>query len=65
MIYTQLNQFRVILEVPQSFRDSPDALDKLYVKAGITTTAATAGSGVSGSNNVSTLPSRPPARWCP
>ncbi len=57
VIYTQLNQFRVILEVPPSFRDSPDALDKIYVKAGVTTTAATAGSGVSGSNNVSTQPS--------
>jgi hydrophobe/amphiphile efflux-1 (HAE1) family protein len=57
VIYTQLNQFRVILEVPQSFRDSPDALDKLYVKAGITTTAATAGSGVSGSTNTATQPS--------
>ncbi len=57
VIYTQLNQFRVILEVPPDFRNSPDALDKIYVKAGVTTTAATAGSGVSGSNNLSVLPS--------
>ena len=33
VIYTQLNQFRVILEVEPGFRDSPDTLDKLYVKS--------------------------------
>ncbi|MDE2149334.1 MAG: efflux RND transporter permease subunit [Gammaproteobacteria bacterium] len=32
-IYTQLNQYRVILEVPPGFRASPEALDKLYVKS--------------------------------
>ena len=57
VIYTQLNQFRVILEVPPEFRDSPDALDKIYVKSGVTTTAAAAGSGVSGANNLATQPS--------
>ena len=33
IIFTQLNQFRVILEAEPSFRDSPEALDKIYVKA--------------------------------
>src|SRR5262249_13829505 len=32
-IFTQLNQYRVILEVKPGFRESPDALDRLYVKA--------------------------------
>ncbi|MEO6847381.1 MAG: multidrug efflux RND transporter permease subunit [Chthoniobacterales bacterium] len=32
-IFTQLNQFRVILEAAPQFRDSPDALDKIYVKS--------------------------------
>jgi multidrug efflux pump len=33
VIYTQLNQFRVILEVESRFRSTPDALDQLYVKS--------------------------------
>ena len=33
VIYTQLNQYRVILEVEPSFKSSPDALDKIYVKS--------------------------------
>jgi multidrug efflux pump len=33
VIYTQLNQFRVILEVEPSFRSSPDTMDQLYVKS--------------------------------
>ncbi|MHA3775567.1 multidrug efflux RND transporter permease subunit [Verrucomicrobiota bacterium sgz303538] len=33
IIFTQLNQFRVILEVEPSFRTSPDVLDKIYVKS--------------------------------
>ena len=32
-IYTEQNQYRVILEVPPDFRARPDALDKLYVRA--------------------------------
>lgn len=31
-IFTQLNQYRVVLEVRPDFRARPDALDKLYVK---------------------------------
>jgi multidrug efflux pump len=33
VIFTQLNQYRVVLEVSPEFRESPDALDKIYVKA--------------------------------
>jgi multidrug efflux pump len=33
IIFTQLNQFRVVLEVAPQFRDSPSALDKIYVNA--------------------------------
>ncbi|MBS0657874.1 MAG: multidrug efflux RND transporter permease subunit [Verrucomicrobia bacterium] len=32
-IFTQSNQFRVILEVQPEFRNSPETLDKLYVKS--------------------------------
>ncbi len=31
IIFTELNQFRVILEAQPGFRHSPDALDKIYV----------------------------------
>jgi hydrophobe/amphiphile efflux-1 (HAE1) family protein len=33
IIFTQMNQFRVILEVEPQFRQSPDLLDKIYVKS--------------------------------
>ena len=33
IIFTQLNQFRVILEVAPEFKAAPDALDKIYVSA--------------------------------
>jgi multidrug efflux pump subunit AcrB len=33
IIFTQLNQFRVILEVEPQFRESPAVLDKIYVKS--------------------------------
>jgi hydrophobe/amphiphile efflux-1 (HAE1) family protein len=32
-IYTQLNQYRVILETEQRFQTSPESLEKLYVKS--------------------------------
>ena len=32
-IFTAINQYRVVLEVPPEFRKRPDALDQLYVKA--------------------------------
>jgi len=33
IMFTQLNQYRVILEVEPRFQMSPDALDKIYVKS--------------------------------
>ena len=33
VIYTQLNQYRVVLEVENKFRAGPEALDKIYVKS--------------------------------
>jgi hydrophobe/amphiphile efflux-1 (HAE1) family protein len=33
IIFTQMNQFRVILEVEPQFRQSPNLLDKIYVKS--------------------------------
>ncbi len=33
IIFTQMNQFRVILEVEPQFRESPNLLDKIYVKS--------------------------------
>ena len=33
VIYTQLNQYRVVLEVENKFRLGPEALDKIYVKS--------------------------------
>ncbi|MGH8095488.1 MAG: multidrug efflux RND transporter permease subunit [Chthoniobacterales bacterium] len=33
IIFTQLNQFRVILEVEPNFRSSPSVLEKIYVKS--------------------------------
>jgi hydrophobe/amphiphile efflux-1 (HAE1) family protein len=32
-IFTQLNQYRVILEVDPDYQESPDALNKIYVKS--------------------------------
>ncbi|HEY5742189.1 MAG TPA: efflux RND transporter permease subunit, partial [Terrimicrobiaceae bacterium] len=34
VIFTQLNQYRVVLEVPEEFRSSINDLDKIYVKSG-------------------------------
>ena len=34
IMYTQLNQFHVILEVDPSYQRDPSALDKIYVKSG-------------------------------
>lgn len=33
VIFTQINQYRVVMEVPDVFRDTEDDLDKIYVKA--------------------------------
>ena len=46
-IFTQQNQYRVILEVPPEFRDRPDSLNQLYVKSNGSTTANGSASGTS------------------
>jgi len=33
LIFTELNQFRVIMDVQQPFRTAPETLDKIYVKS--------------------------------
>ena len=52
-IFTQQNQYRVVLEVPPEFRDGPEALDKLYVKSSGSTTA----NGVAASTSLSAVAS--------
>ncbi len=47
-IYTQSNQYRVVLEAAPQFRISPASLAALYVPAGITRAGATAGSAAQG-----------------
>ena len=46
-IFTQLNQYRVILEVSPEYQQDPDALSKIYVRANgqSSTSGAGAGSG--------------------
>ena len=34
MLFTQLNQYRVVLEVQPGFRDSPDDMARMYVRSG-------------------------------
>ncbi|MBL6752271.1 MAG: efflux RND transporter permease subunit [Nevskia sp.] len=46
-IYTELNQYRVVLEVPPEFRNRPDALDKLYVRASSSPATAASASATS------------------
>jgi multidrug efflux pump len=48
-IYTEQNQYRVILEVPPDFRARPDALDKLYVRAGSFASAGSANAAAANS----------------
>ena len=35
MLFTQLNQYRVVLEVAPRFRDTPQDLEQMYVRAGV------------------------------
>jgi len=42
-IFTQLNQYRVILEVLPQFQQTPDGLAKIYVRAGASASGATGG----------------------
>jgi hydrophobe/amphiphile efflux-1 (HAE1) family protein len=53
IIFTQLNQYRVVLEVAPEFRESPDALDKIHVKS---TTGALVPLGAFAKARVATTP---------
>jgi multidrug efflux pump len=49
IIFTQLNQFRVILEVAPEFKTAPDALDKIYVSANPSSATSTSANQLSSS----------------
>jgi len=57
-MFTQLNQYHVVLEVDPQFRLTPDALKSIYVKSSSgTSSAGTTTAGLSGPNTSSTSPS--------
>ncbi|MGB9202502.1 MAG: efflux RND transporter permease subunit [Terriglobales bacterium] len=57
-MFTQLNQYHVVLEVDPQFRLTPDALKSIYVKSSSGTSSAGATTaGLSGPNTSSTTPS--------
>ena len=45
MLFTQLNQYRVVLEVAPRFRDSPEDMAQMYVRSGAGMSGAGPGSG--------------------
>jgi len=62
-MYTQLNQYHVILEVQPSFQNNPDQLNKMYIQSGASngtsgpgasTSFAASGSASAGSNATTT-----------
>jgi multidrug efflux pump len=59
-IFTQLNQYRVVLEVDPQFQQSPDALKDIYVRSSSTQQQASSGSTVNisaaGQANVTSAP---------
>jgi multidrug efflux pump len=56
-MFTQLNQYHVVLEVDPQFRLTPDALKSIYVKSSSgTSSAGTTTAGLSGPNTSSTSP---------
>ncbi|HET8922425.1 MAG TPA: efflux RND transporter permease subunit [Candidatus Acidoferrum sp.] len=60
-IFTQLNQYRVVLEVDPQFQQNPDALKNIYVKSSSTGQQASSGSTVNisaaGQANITSAPS--------
>jgi multidrug efflux pump len=50
-IYTQSNQYRVVLEVMPQFQKGLNSLDDLYVSANTTTSMPSASAGLSGAGN--------------
>ena len=56
-IFTQLNQYHVVLEVNPQFRRTPDALKSIYVKSSSgTSSAGRTAAGISGPNTSSASP---------
>ncbi len=56
-MFTQLNQYHVVLEVDPQFRLTPDALKSIYVKSSSgTSSAGTTAAGISGPNTSSASP---------
>jgi multidrug efflux pump len=53
-IFTQSNQYRVVLEVAPQYQQSPEAFDHIYL-AGSTTTSTTSSSSSSSSSSTSTV----------
>ncbi len=57
-MFTQLNQYHVVLEVDPQFRLTPDALKSIYVKSSSgTPSAGTTAAGISGPNTSAANPS--------
>ncbi len=54
-LYTQTNQYHVVLEVEPQFQDSPRGLDSIYLQGTSSTAAASAGGGGGGTAAASTL----------
>ncbi len=59
-IYTQLNQYRVVLEVDPSFHQNPDSLKNIYVRSSgspQTSSGSTANISTNGQANITSAPS--------
>jgi multidrug efflux pump len=54
IMFTQLNQYHVVLEVDPSFRDDPDSLKSIYVPASSGIPAAAASAGTQGTGSPAT-----------
>ena len=55
-MFTQLNQYHVVLEVDPQFRLTPDSLKSIYVKSSSGASATTTTAGISGPNTSSASP---------
>jgi multidrug efflux pump len=59
-IFTQLNQYHVVMEVDPQFQQNPDALKDIYVKSSVSAQQASSGSSINIlSNNGSSITSAP------
>ncbi|MDB5334078.1 MAG: acriflavin resistance protein [Phycisphaerales bacterium] len=50
-MYTQLNQYHVVLEVPPEFRNKPQDLDHIYVRSGVMVAPPATPTGVASSSS--------------